>query len=162
MISLDFLEKVACFSCLDDDQLEMVQERAEIAEFKRGEKIFSHGSDATHVWIVVEGDVELRSEAPFGGGQPTVEPAVSFMSEAHAFGWTCFVPPYRYQLSGYCRSRQCKLIKFEREDLKALFEKDPTIGLEVMSYLMEAVGQQFEQLQDEIAKYRGHEIMSNW
>jgi len=43
-----------------------------------------------------------------------------------------------------------------------LFEKDPVIGLEVMSYLMGAVGQQFEQLQDEIAKHRGHEIMSNW
>ncbi|HMA85089.1 MAG TPA: Crp/Fnr family transcriptional regulator [Desulfosalsimonadaceae bacterium] len=161
MISLDFLEKVACFSCLNDDQLKMVQERAEIAEFNRGEKIFTHGSDATHVWIVVEGDVELRSEAP-EGVRATVEPAVSFMAEANAFGWTCFVPPYKYQLSGYCSSRHCKLIKFDREDLTELFEKDPVIGLEVMSYLMGAVGQQFEQLQDEIAKHRGHEIMSNW
>lgn len=161
MISLDFLEKVACFSCLNDDQLKMVQECAEIAEFGRGEKIFSHGNEASHVWIVVDGDVELRSEAP-DGEQPTVEPVVSFMAEANAFGWTCFVPPYRYQLSGYCASRQCKLIKLDREDLKALFEKEPVIGLEVMSYLMAAVGQQFEQLQEEIAKHRGHEIMSNW
>jgi len=127
MISLDFLEKVACFSCLNDDQLKMVQERAEIAEFNRGEKIFTHGSDATHVWIVVEGDVELRSEAP-EGVRATVEPAVSFMAEANAFGWTCFVPPYKYQLSGYCSSRHCKLIKFDREDLTELFEKDPVIG----------------------------------
>ncbi|MDZ7833666.1 MAG: cyclic nucleotide-binding domain-containing protein [Desulfobacterales bacterium] len=161
MISLDFLEKVTCFSCLNDDQLKMVQERAEMAEFSRGEKIFAHGSDATHVWIVVEGDVELRSEAP-KGAQPKVEPAVSFMAEANAFGWTCFVPPYKYQLSGYCSSRQCKLIKFDREGLTELFEKDPVIGLEVMFYLMGAVGQQFGQLQDEIAKHRGHEIMSNW
>jgi CRP-like cAMP-binding protein len=161
MISLDFLEKVTCFSCLNDGQLKMVEERAEIAEFDRGDKIFAHGSDATHVWIVVEGDVELRSEAP-DGAQATVEPAVSFMAEANAFGWTCFVPPYKYQLSGYCSSRHCKLIKFDREDLTELFEKDPVIGLEVMSYLMGAVGQQFEQLQDEIAKHRGHEIMSNW
>jgi len=161
MISLDFLEKVTCFSCLNDDQLKMVEERAEIAEFDRGDKIFAHGSDATHVWIVVEGDVELRSEAP-DGAQATVEPAVSFMAEANAFGWTCFVPPYKYQLSGYCSSRHCKLIKFDRADLTELFEKDPVIGLEVMSYLMGAVGQQFEQLQDEIAKHRGHEIMSNW
>jgi signal-transduction protein with cAMP-binding, CBS, and nucleotidyltransferase domain len=160
MISLDFLEKVACFSCLKDSQLEMVQERAEIAEFKRGEKIFSHGADATHVWIVVEGDVELRSEAP--NRKATVEPAVSFLAEANAFGWTCFVPPYQYQLSGYCSSRRCKLIKFAREDLLELFEKDPVIGFEVMSYLMGAVGQQFEQLQDQIAKYRGQEIMSQW
>ena len=161
MISLDFLEKVACFSCLNDEQLKMVQEKAGIAEFARGEKIFTHGSDATHVWIVLEGDVELRSEAP-GDAQQTVDRAVSFMAEANAFGWTCFVPPYRYQLSGYCTSRQCKLIKFDREDLKALFEKDAVIGLEVMSYLIGAVGQQFEQLQDEIAKQRGYEIMSNW
>jgi len=161
MISLDFLEKVACFSCLNDNQLKRVQECAETAEFARGEKIFAQGSEASHVWIVVDGDVELRSETP-DGEQSSVEPAVSFMAEANAFGWTCFVPPYRYQLSGYCTSRHCNLIKLAREDLKVLFEKDPVIGLEVMSYLMAAVGQQFEQLQDEIAKHRGHQIMSNW
>jgi len=160
VISLDFLEKVACFSCLNDDQLEMVQAKAEMVEFKRGDKIFSHGSDATHVWIVVEGDVELRSEDL--NLQATVEPGVSFMAEANAFGWTCFVPPYRYQLSGYCSSRHCQMIRFDREALKKLFEKDAVIGLEVMSYLMGAVGQQFEQLQDQIARHRGQEIMSQW
>ncbi len=160
MISLDFLEKVKCFSCLNDDQLEMVRERAEIVEFKRGEKIFAHGDNATHVWIVVEGDVELRSEDP--ESQAATEKPVSFMASAHAFGWTCFAPPYRYQLSGYCDSRQCKLIRFDREDLVELFEKDPVIGFEVMAYLLGAVGQQFEQLQDEIAKHRGQEIMSDW
>ncbi len=160
MISLDFLEKVACFSCLNDEQLQMVQARAESLEFSRGEKIFAHGSEATHVWIVVDGDVELRSEA--AEQQATVEPAVSFLAEANAFGWTCFVPPYQYQLSGYCSSRHCRLIRFAREELAELFEKDPEIGFAVMSYLMEAVGQQFEQLQDEIAKNRGHEVMSQW
>lgn len=160
MISLDFLEKVSCFSCLNDDQLEMVQARAETVDFKRGEKIFTQGADATYVWIVVEGDVELRTEDP--DVQATVEPAVSFLAAAHAFGWTCFVPPYKYQLSGCCSSRQCKLIKFHRDDLLELFEKDPEIGFQVMSYLLGAVGQQFEQLQDEIARHRGQEIMSEW
>ncbi|MFO7838191.1 MAG: cyclic nucleotide-binding domain-containing protein [Desulfosalsimonadaceae bacterium] len=160
MISLDFLEKVACFSCLSDEQLQMVQARAESMEFGRGEKIFAHGSEATHVWIVVDGDVELRSEAP--EQQATVEPAFSFLAEANAFGWTCFVPPFQYQLSGYCSSRQCRLIRFSREELQELFDKDPEIGFAVMSYLMEAVGQQFEQLQEEIAKNRGHEVMSQW
>ncbi len=161
MISLDFLEKVACFSCLSDEQLEMVREKAEIAEFKRGDRIFSQGGEATHVWIVVDGDVKLQA-GDSGIEDKPVEPAVSFMSEANAFGWTCFVPPYKYQLSGYCVSRQCRLIRFRRDDLEQLFEKDPVIGFEVMAYLMEAVGQQFEQLQDEIARNRGHEIMSQW
>jgi hypothetical protein len=87
---------------------------------------------------------------------------VSFLSEAQAFGWTCFVPPYKYQLSGYCASRSCRLIRLKREDLLTLFEKDAAIGFFVTKYLIGVVGGHFGQLQDEIARKRGIEIMSRW
>jgi CRP-like cAMP-binding protein len=161
MVSLDFLEKVEVFNGLDDSQLNTIKECVEMVDFKRGERIFTQGDDSTHVWIVVEGDVELRTE-PSGQDASSAEPTVSFLSEAHAFGWTCHAPPYKYQLSGYCASRMCKVIKLKREDLNKIFENDEVIGSQIMFYLLGVVGKQFEQLQDEIAKKRGIEIMSQW
>ena len=38
----------------------------------------------------------------------------------------------------------------------------PVRFFNVMDYLLRAVGKQFEQLQDEIAKVRGIEMMSQW
>ena len=161
MISLDILKKTDVFKDLDDDRLRMVLSCAEQVEFKKDERIFTHGADATHVWILAEGDVELRSE-PSGKNVSRQAPAVSFISTAQAFGWTCFVPPYKYRLSGYCASGQCKVIKFKREDLIRLFESDKTTGFQVMLYLLGVIGRQFAQLQDEIARRRGIEVMSRW
>ena len=161
MTSLDFLKKADVFKDLNDDRLLAVLNCAEQVEFEKGARIFTHGADATHVWILVEGDVELRSE-PSGKDVSGKVPSVSFTSAAQAFGWTCFVPPYKHRLSGYCASRQCKVIKFEREDIIRLFESDKTTGFQVMLYLLGVVGRQFEQLQDEIARRRGIEVMSRW
>jgi CRP-like cAMP-binding protein len=161
MMSVDFLKKSDVFKDLNDDRLRKVLLCGEQAEFEKGARIFTHGDDATHLWILSEGAVELRSEPPDMAVSEKA-PSVSFTSAAHSFGWTCFVPPYKYRLSGYCVSDKCMVIKFKREDLLALFEADKHTGFQVMLRLIEVVGRQFEQLQEEIAKKRGRDIMSRW
>lgn len=160
MISLEFLEQVDVFRKLNDNQLSAIQKCAEAVDFKKGDRIFAQGDMAAFVWMVLEGDVELRTEPSASDGPAAAAP--SFMSEAQAFGWTCFVPPYKYRLSGYCASRWCKVIRLNREELLTVFEQDAVVGFKVMDYLLRAVGKQFEQLQDEIAKDRGIEVMSQW
>ncbi|MFO7667890.1 MAG: cyclic nucleotide-binding domain-containing protein [Desulfobacterales bacterium] len=161
MIITDILKKADVFKDIDDTRLQAVATFAKLVEFEKGVRIFTHGADATHVWILAEGDVELRSEPP-GIAVSDKITAVSFISTAQAFGWTCFVPPYKYRLSGFCASEKCKVFKFQREDLLRLFEADKKTGFQVMFYLLGVVGRQFEQLQDEIARKRGIEVMSRW
>jgi CRP-like cAMP-binding protein len=161
MISLDFLEQVDVFKNLDDSQLSAIQERAEAVEFKKGDRIFVQGDNATDVWIAREGDVELRTEDP-AAQKDARAASPSFLSKTQVFGWTCFVPPHTYRLSGYCGSRTCKVIRLKRESLLAIFEKDAMLGFKVMDYLVQTVGKQFEELQDEIARNRGIEMMSQW
>jgi len=160
MISLEFLEHVDIFKNLNDNQLSAIQNCAEAVDFRKGECIFKQGDSASNVWITREGEVELKTE--FAGSETGTTTAPSFLSEAQAFGWTCFVEPYKYRLSGYCASRGCKVIRLNREDLLAIFEKDAILGFKIMDYLLQAVGKQFEQLQDEIARVRGIEMMSHW
>jgi len=155
MISLDFLDNVEAFNGLDDNQLAVIVEAAELMEFKKGDRLFTQGDDATNLWILMDGDIELRSE--------TADPEqVSFLSSAHAFGWTCFVPPYKYQLSGYCASRRSRVIRIEKTKMDKLFPEHPEIGFALMQYTLHAVGTQFQELEDELAQHRGHDIMSHW
>ncbi|QTA86237.1 Crp/Fnr family transcriptional regulator [Desulfonema magnum] len=164
MISLDLLEKLDIFEGLNDDQLTAVQENCEEKEYKRGDRLFAEGEDATHLWIVTEGRVDLRFEMP--GSRPTSDDytvsAVSARdSVAKILGWSCFVPPHKMRLSGYC-ARDCKVIKIGKTNLTKLFAKDPWLGFLIMSYLVRVVGYRFHQFQDEAAKNMGENIMSCW
>jgi len=160
MISLEFLEQVEVFKHFNDDQLAALQGCGEVLTFKRDDQLFTEGKDSSHLWIVMEGQVALR----FGmqGSKSGSQDTVSFESESQTFGWSCFVPPYTYRLSGYCASRQCKAVAMEKEKLLSLFEKDAEIGYSVMSYLVCVVGNHFHRFQDELAKQMGHDIMNAW
>jgi len=160
MISLDFLETVEAFKNFDDDQLTALQKCGQPAVFKKGESIFNEGDDAKNVWIVMEGTVGLKYDLPkrlVSSGN-----TVSFISETQVFGWSCFVPPYKYRMSGYCTTRTCEVFKIEKQQLERLFEEDAEIGYTLMTYLTEIVGVHFNRFQDELAKRMGDEIISQW
>lgn len=160
MVSLDFLEKVEAFKMLDDEQLKAIQDCSHVEEFQKGARLFAQGQSSTHLWIVKEGQVDLRYEEPGSLQQNTGN--ISFASDAQTFGWSCFAPPYTYRLSGYCASRSCKVVKIEKERLIEQFEKDARFGYRVMSHLIRVVGTQFQQYQDEIARRRGEDIIHQW
>ena len=160
MISLDFLEKVAVFKDLDDNQLASVQKLCREVEFKRGDKIFGTGETPQYLWVVLEGEVTLQWELPGRSALP--ETTISILKPTSTFGWSSLVPPYKYRLSAYCGTRTCKLVQVERDGLSQLFEKDATIGYKIMTRLLAIVGARFQSLQDEIAKRRGSDIINQW
>jgi CRP-like cAMP-binding protein len=160
MIPLDFLEKVAVFKELDDNQLTTVQTLCQEVGFARGERIFETGETPKYLWVVLEGEVALQWELPGRSALP--ETTISILRPQKTFGWSSLVPPYKYRLSAYCGTRTCKLIKVEREGLTGLFETDPAIGYKAMTRLLAIVGARFLSLQDEIAKRRGSDIMNQW
>ncbi len=107
-----------------------------------------------------EGGIDTRFDLP---GRPTSKDnTIATISMYQAFGWSCFVPPNKYRLSAYCSTETCKVIKIKKTRLEKIFKKDPAIGYTFMSYLVRVVGHRFHQLQDEVAKHRGEEIISGW
>jgi signal-transduction protein with cAMP-binding, CBS, and nucleotidyltransferase domain len=160
MISIDFLEKVEVFQGLDTEQLAAIKDCCHQEEFKHETILMEEGQAANHLWLVKEGRVDLRFDLP--GFTTSEENTISSISEAGAFGWSSFVPPYKYRLSGYCASKSCKLIKVEKESLRKLFEKDTKIGYVVMSNMATVVGRRFHRLQEEAAKRRGQDLLGGW
>ena len=160
MINLDFLEKVEVFRDLNDDQLSVIQSYCQVVEFKRNDKIFAAGDDPLYLWVVEQGQVDLHWELP--GRSAFAEKAMTNLSETSTFGWSSLVPPHKYRLSAYCASRTCRLLKLARDDLINLFEQDASIGYRVMSELLSVVGTRFLNLQDEVARQRGSDIINRW
>ena len=160
MLSLDFLENVEAFAELDDDQLTAVQGCCEVADYKRGEKIFDAGETAECFWIVRDGQINLTWDMPEGPALP--ESTITTLTEGMPFGWSGLVPPYKYRLSAHCASRGCKVIRIQKERLNGLFADDAEMGYKIMSKVMIVAGRRFHQLQDEVAKRRGHDIINRW
>ena len=160
MKSLDFFKTVEIFQGLNNEQLAEIIKCSEEVEFQRETRLFEKGEDAAYLWIVREGQVDLRIDFP--GLASSEENTLSSIPAAGAFGWSSIVSPNKYRLSGYSTGGRCKLIRVERKSLLTLFEKDPDIGYLVMSNLAMLVGARFHNLQEEAARRRGQDIMGGW
>ena len=156
MDMLDFLETVELFKGMEDDQMETIVPCCEEAEFKRGERIFRGGEDASFLYVVMEGKAELREE------NINEAPVVSTLSEGNAFGWSALVSPYQYHLSAYSASRTCKVLKIERARLTKLLEADTNIGYPVMTKILALIGRRFDELEEKVIQRLGQDMINEW
>lgn len=150
MTRLDFLQSAEVFKGLNDSQLSGFQDHCREMEFRQNEKLFSDGDDASCLWIVNEGRVDLRFDLP--ERSTSTKNTISSISEFETFGWSSLVAPHKYRLSAYCATKSCKVVQIEREQLVKLFKQDSKTGYLVMSNLVQIIGQRFRQLQESASK----------
>jgi len=167
MIELKTLRELNPFKDMNEAQLKKLQGNCEELSFQRGEKLFTQNDDALHLWIVIEGSVDLRFELP--DRRPT-SPDMTVddikveekAPEAKVLGWSCFVPPYKMRLSAYCVTGTCKIIRVMKSDLLQLLDQDPRMGYLFMSYMIKVVGFRFHQFQNHVARNIGEDLMFGW
>ena len=165
MVSLELLKKIQAFQGLNKNQLLNLQPYCNQLEFQSGAKLFTEGDPAEHLWVVVEGAVDLRFELP--DKRPTSEEHTVSSAKvgkreqvAQTFGWSCFVPPHKMRLSAYCVADKTIIVRVAKRDLIKEFEKDPQMGYAFLTYLIIVVGYRFHQFQDEVAKIKGTYVMA--
>jgi CRP-like cAMP-binding protein len=166
-INQELLESLEAFKNLTKKQLVILSNLGEEVVFKQDDRLFAEGDPATHLWLVVDGKVDLRFEMP-DKRVTTKEHTVSSVDVtpqkpvAKTLGWSCFVPPYKMRLSAYCVTRTCRIVRFPKMGLLQNFEDDPVMGYRFMSYMVTVVGYRFQQFQDVVAKTMGDTMMSGW
>lgn len=156
MNTIDLLGNLEIFRGLDQQQLNTVNDCCRLSSVKEGVKIFSDGGEAVFIWGVIGGEVDLRFDLP--GRNSSKETTVATIAPGKVFGWSSFVPPYRYRLSAYA-TKDSKLIEIKKDCLNKLFENNALIGYRVMNYLSIVIGTRFQQLQDELAVTEGHRLL---
>ena len=66
MVTLELLGTIEAFNGMDQGQLSKLQPNCKELDFNQGDKLFTEGDSAEHLWIVVKGRVDLRFELPAG------------------------------------------------------------------------------------------------
>jgi len=182
MISMDFLRKAKDLKKLNEEQLRAIQSCCKQKEFRKGDRLFRQGETALHVWVLTQGEISLRFDVPeqilhdsyslmmeedtqaanAPKDRTSEKNTISVITKGMSFGWSSFVPPYKYSLSAYCETDVCELIRAERDDLINVFEEDPQIGYVIMSHFVKVVGQRFYKLQSEVVKRKEDAAMFKW
>ena len=145
MVDLDFLKKVSLFKGVDENQLAKIQEGCLEREYKNGERLFAEGEDARFLWLVLDGRVDIRFDLP--GRDTSEESNVYSENITQTFGWSCFVPPFKYILSAYCAGKDCRVALLEKDHLLRLFQSDTGLGYRIMSNLAAVISTRFHHLQ---------------
>ena len=146
MGGLDFLGKVDIFKGLNQEQLNTVNKGGQEKQYEYGDRLFAEGENADRIWLVMDGQVDLRFDLP---GRPTSEENTVFsINAAETLGWSSFVPPFKYALSAYSATKSCKILQINKEHLLECFEKDPRMGLMFMTNVAAIASRHFDQLQE--------------
>jgi len=146
MAVLDLLKRADIFKGLTDDQLTKVQAGCQEIEYQSASRLFSEGEKSDRIWIVSEGQVDLRFDLP--GRSSSEENTIFSIAAGNTLGWSSFIPPYQYKLSAYCATRTCKILQILNDFLLNLFEKDIQMGFVVISNLTGIASAHFQQLQN--------------
>lgn len=166
MIGDETMAKIAAFRELAPSRRRVIQELCEELVFRNGEKLFTEGDEAKHLWVVVNGHVDLRFELP--SRRASIDHTVDSVEvqhkvdEAKTLGWSCFVPPYQMRLSAYCVTQACRIVRIRRDDLLQLFDADPKMGYQFLTYLIRVVGYRFHQFQNYVAQHMGEHLLTGW
>lgn len=145
MINLEFLKNVRAFNGLNDDELKKIQAGCREEIYKKGERLFREGEKARYIWIMIEGQVDIRFDLP--GRESSPESTLYSETARKTFGWSSFVSPYKYILSAYCASGRCKVARLDKDYLLKLFETDKDMGYMLMSNLAGIMSLRFHDLQ---------------
>lgn len=146
MGGLDFLKKVDIFKGFNKGQMNAVNKGGREKEYFYADRLFAEGEDADRIWLVMEGQVDLRFDLP--GRQTSEENTVFSITTAQTLGWSSFVPPFKYALSAYSATKTCKILQINKDHLLECFEKDPRMGLMFMTNVAAIASMHFDQLQE--------------
>ncbi|HOD35574.1 MAG TPA: cyclic nucleotide-binding domain-containing protein [Syntrophales bacterium] len=131
MVSAEILREANIFRNLNDTQIDKLASIAVSETHKAGTLLYKEGDLATHLYIVEEGKVFLQMETGMGSDRPPMRITVDTITGGQAMGWSVFVEPHKYTLSGLCMENS-KLVSFEADKLRDLLNQDSVLGVEMM------------------------------
>lgn len=122
-----FLEQVELFEGIAPRIIHEISHDAEERIFDTGQVLFKKGDFAKHLYILVEGGVDLTIEGQVHMSFPVNKPG-------EVFGWSALVEPHLYTSKAETASIS-KVLMIEGAHLKEVFQKHPSDALIVMKRL---------------------------
>ncbi len=130
MVSADWLRKTELFGNLNESQLDLLLSHSSVESLPEGKTIFRQGDEANHLYILIEGAVDLsvKTGEKFDFMTSRVE------KEGAAFGIPSLIEPFRYNMTATC-AKSSKVLVIDANRVRMEMEKDPKMGMEIMKKL---------------------------
>ncbi|MGD2184955.1 MAG: cyclic nucleotide-binding domain-containing protein [Desulfobacterales bacterium] len=127
-----YLEQKDIFWAMRKDFVKKIMDISVTESHKESELLFGEGDPANTFYVLLKGRVKLMLGAT---GQ-----VVYIVSNAgEAFGWSSLIGRERFSASAECMA-PTKLLKFDKEKLQKVLEKDPANSLILFKRLAEILG----------------------
>jgi CRP-like cAMP-binding protein len=130
MVSTDWLKRTELLGTLSESQLNILLSHSSVESFPEGKTIFRQGDEANHLYILIEGmvDLSVKTGEKFDFLTSKVE------KEGAAFGIPSLIEPFRYNVTATCL-KPSKVLVIDAGRVKMDMEKDPKMGMEIMKKL---------------------------
>jgi CRP/FNR family transcriptional regulator, cyclic AMP receptor protein len=130
MVTAEWLKRTELFESLEEIQVNAILSCARVESCPEGRIIFQEGEEATHLYILIQGTIDLTVKA---------QEKIGFMTsqvekEGGVFGVPALLEPYRYNVTAKCLVPS-KVLKIEADHLKKRMEEDPRAGMMIMKKL---------------------------
>lgn len=130
MVSAEWLKKTELFENLNESHLNVILSRSSVESFTEGKTIFRQGEEATRLYVLIQGTVDLTAKA---------QEQIDFMTskierEGAVFGTASLMEPFRYNVSATCL-KPSKVLVIDASFIQKMMEEDPKMGMEMMKKL---------------------------
>jgi len=130
MVSANWLKKTELFEGLDESQLNDLLAYSTVESFPEGKIIFHQEAEATHLYILIQGAIDLSVKAQEEIGFLTSQ----IQKEGAIFGIPSLIEPFRYNVTAKC-ILPSKILSIESDYLRKKMEEDPKMGMQIMKKL---------------------------
>jgi len=130
MVSAEWLKRAELFESLSESQLDALLSKSIVESFPERKTIFHQGEEASRLYILIEGAVDLTIKT----GEKIDFMTSKIEKEGAVFGMPSLVEPFRYNVTATCL-RPSKALIMEADHIKKKMEEDPKMGMEVMKKL---------------------------
>jgi len=137
MISPDTLRFYPLFAHQDAEMLTKIAMLGDEKEVEAGYQLFFEGEVAKSFYMVIEGSVVLTMNMGEQGDQKVEE--LEPIGKGEVAGWSSIVKPHIYKLGAYT-GQKSRLLAFNGQKLRALFDENPSFGYYFMNGLAEVIG----------------------
>jgi CRP/FNR family transcriptional regulator, cyclic AMP receptor protein len=140
MISPQVLQFYPLFANQDSEMLKQIAMLAEEKMVEAGHQLWYEGDVAKSLFLVLDGSVILAINMGEQGDQKIEE--LEPLGKGELVGWSSIVKPHIYKMSAYT-GQKSRLIAFDGEKLRILFENNPSFGYYFLQKLAEIIGERY-------------------
>ncbi len=149
----ELISRLAIFSGISINLLAQIAQHMEVLDCDSGEPVFQEGEEATHLYGVLDGEVDLiliaRDENQITDVQfeeythvetETLEReiVVDSIGPGEVFGWSALTPSGQFTSKAVC-AKPARLLAISAQILKIVFKEHPQIGYPFMEQLADVI-----------------------